>query len=462
VVPLMVHGRTVGALAALNAESGRRFDAHQVQLFEGIAQQVGIALEAADLYRAQQEEADVSGALVRVGRELTASLDTPVLLDRLCQLTTEVLACDFSHTILWRPEGNTYVPVAQHGDTAEQWESMRVLKIPLNMMAPLLARLERRYVVQARIAEHQDLRAGALPVQYGMTAGLYMALRRGGEIVGIQTAGYRGRQDAFTSQQERIAGGLAQTASLVLENARLVEDLKRANRLKSEFVATMSHELRTPLNIIMGYNDLLLEEAFGSLTPEQVESLQCMERSSCELLDMITATLDLSRLETGRLPLDVAAIHLPDLLHEIDAETREAREEKPRVAFSWQIAPGLPTLQTDGRKLKIVLKNLISNALKFTDQGSITVSVVSDDGGVAITVADTGIGIAAEAQGIIFEPFRQVDGSHTRPYRGVGLGLYVVRRLLDLLGGTISVDSEGGCGSTFRVWLPRNIQRPAI
>jgi len=454
VVPLMVHGRTLGALAALNAESGRRFDAHQVQLFEGIAQQLGIALEAADLYQAQQEEAEVSGALVRVGRELTASLDTPVLLDRLCQLTTEVLACDFSHTILWLPEGKAYVPVAQHGDTPEQWESMRVLKIPLDMMAPLLARLEHRDVVQARIAERQDLGGGTLPVQYGMTAGLYMALRRGGEIVGIQTAGYRGRQDAFTPQQGRIAGGLAQTASLVLENARLVEDLKRANRLKSEFVATMSHELRTPLNIIMGYNDLLLEEVFGSLTPEQADSLQYMERSSCELLELITATLDLSRLETGRLTLDVAVIHLPDLLHEIDVETREAREEKPRVAFSWQIAPGLPPLQTDRVKLKIALKNLISNALKFTDDGSVTVSVAADDGGVAISVADTGIGIAAEAQEIIFEPFRQVDSSLTRVYGGVGLGLYVVRRLLDMLGGTISVDSEVGRGSTFRVWIP--------
>jgi PAS domain S-box-containing protein len=453
-VPLMVHGRTLGALAALNAESGRRFDAHQVQLFEGIAQQVGIALEAADLYRAAQEEAEVSTALVRVGRELTASLDTPVLLDRLCQLTTEVLACDFSHTILWRPEGNAYVPVAQHGDTPEQWESIRVLKIPRDTMAPLLARLERRDVVQAGGAERQDLRAGALAVEIGKTAGLYMALRRGGEIVGIQTAGYRGRQHAFTPQQRRIAGGLAQTASLVLENARLVEDLKRANRLKSEFVATMSHELRTPLNIIMGYNDLLLEEIFGSLTPEQGECLQNMKRSSCELLDLITATLDLSRLETGRLPLDVAVIHLPDLLHEIEVETREAREEKPQVAFSWRIAPGLAPLQTDGMKLKIVLKNLISNALKFTNHGSVTVSVAPDDGGVAIAVADTGIGVAAEAREIIFEPFRQVDGSLTRRYGGVGLGLHVARRLLDILGGTISVDSEVGRGSTFRVWIP--------
>jgi signal transduction histidine kinase len=154
-------------------------------------------------------------------------------------------------------------------------------------------------------------------------------------------------------------------------------------------------------------------------------------------------------------------IHLPDLLHEIDTETREAREDKPRLAFSWQIAPGLSPLQTDGLKLKIVLKNLISNALKFTDHGSVTVSVAPDDGGVAITVTDTGIGITAEAQEIIFEPFRQADSSLTRPYGGVGLGLYVVRRLLDMLGGTISIDSKVGRGSTFRVRLPPNVPPPA-
>ncbi|MGD0947548.1 MAG: ATP-binding protein [Candidatus Binatia bacterium] len=453
-VPLVVRGRMRGALAALNTESGHRFDPHQVRLFEGIAQQVGVAIEAADLYRAQEEEAAIAGALARVGQELISSLSSPALLDRLCQLTAEVLGCDHSSTWLWHAPDKAFVPVARYGDSPEQWEMMRLVKLGRSALATQLAGMERKGVFNSKVADLPDSEAKVWACAHGLTASLMVPLRRGGELVGFQTADYRGRDDVFGGRHERIVRGIGQLASLALENVRLIEELERANRLKSEFVATMSHELRTPLNIIMGYNDLLLEETFGSLTPEQAESLEYMKRSSSELLELITATLDLSRLEAGRLPLDVAVIHLPDLLHQIDAATREAREERLRVAFSWQVAPGLPPLRTDGVKLKIVIKNLISNALKFTDHGSVTVSVAPNDGGVAITVADTGIGIAAEAREIIFEPFRQVDGSLTRPYGGAGLGLYVVRRLLDMLGGTISVDSEVGHGSTFRVWLP--------
>jgi PAS domain S-box-containing protein len=454
VVPLVVRGRMRGALAALNAESGRHFDPRQVRLFEGIAQQVGVAVETADLYRAQEEEAAIAGALARVGREIISSLSSAALLDRLCQLTTEVLGCNHSSTWLWHAPDEAFGPVARYGDSPEQWEMMRLVKLGRSALAAQLDGMERDGLFNSKVADLPDSEAKVWACAHGLTASLMVPLRRGGELVGFQTADYRGRDDVFGGHNERMVRGIGQLASLALENVRLIEELERANRLKSDFVATMSHELRTPLNIIMGYNDLLLEETFGSLTPEQAESLEYMKRSSCELLELITATLDLSRLETGRLPLDVALIHLPDLLHEIDAETREAREEKPRVAFSWQIAPGLHPLQTDGVKLKIVLKNLISNALKFTDHGSVTVSVAPDDGGVAITVADTGIGIAAEEQEIIFEPFRQVDGSLKRRYGGAGLGLYIVRRLLDLLGGTISVDSEVDSGSTFRVWTP--------
>jgi PAS domain S-box-containing protein len=452
-VPLMVRGRTVGALAALNAESGRHFDALQVQLFEGIAQQVGIAVEAADLYRAQQEEAEVSGALVRVGQELNASLDAHVLLDRLCQVTTEVLACDLSHTILWRPEEKAYVPVAQHGDTPEQWQSMRALKVPRDLVAPLLASLERDDVVQAKMAEHQDLPTMALPERYGIAVTLYMALRRGGEIVGIQTAGYRGKEQIFTPQQERIARGLTQIASLALQNARLVEDLEHANRLKADFLATMSHELRTPLNIIMGYNELLLESDLGPLTAEQAEALQQVGKSAHGLLDLINSTLDLSRFENGQMPLEQREIGLPDLISELDAETRGLLDNA-NLSFVWDVTPQLPPLHTDPGKLKVVLKNLIANAVKFTAAGSVVVGVRASNGGVEFSVADTGVGIRPEILPIIFEPFRQGEPTMTRRFGGVGLGLYIVRRLVDALGGTIQVESEVGCGSTFRVCIP--------
>jgi signal transduction histidine kinase len=298
----------------------------------------------------------------------------------------------------------------------------------------------------------------ALAPQGGATVVLCMALRRGDEVMGVHVAGYRDRAAPFTARQERTARGLGQLASLALENGRLVEELERANRLKSDFVATMSHELRTPLNVIIGYNDLALEGVFGELTQEQRETLDRVRRSALELLELINTTLSLSRLDTDRQPLDVRAVAIPALIAELDTETREARARKPNVHMVWDLPPDLPQLQTDPIKLKVVLKNLIANAVKFTERGHVTVRAQAHDGGVQFAVSDTGIGVPPEAQQIIFEPFRQADSSTTRRYGGVGLGLYIVRRLLDLLGGSVTAESEVGRGSTFRVWVPIRIE----
>ena len=455
-VPLVVRGRRMGALAALNAESGRRFDPRQVRLFEGIAQHVGVAVEAADLYRAQEEETAIAGALARVGQELISSLSSPALLDRLCQLTTEALGCDHSRTWLWHASDEAFIPVASYGDSPEQWEMMRLVKLGRSALAAQLAGMERNGLFNFKVADLADSEAKVLARAYGMTVSLMVPLRRGGELVGVQTATYRDREGVFGERHERIARGIGQLASLALENVRLIDELERASRLKSDFVATMSHELRTPLNIIMGYNDLLLDGGFGPMTEEQVDTLQRIEKSAEELLELITATLDLSRLDTGQVQLDVKAIDLADLVSELDSEISGLREN-PNVDFAWDVAPELPELRSDPAKLKVVLKNLIGNAIKFTHAGDVVVRLRARDGGVEITVADTGVGIAREMLPVIFEPFRQGEPAMTREYRGVGLGLYIVRRILDMLGGTIDAESNVGQGSTFRVWVPSRV-----
>jgi len=226
-----------------------------------------------------------------------------------------------------------------------------------------------------------------------------------------------------------------------------------ANRAKSEFLATMSHELRTPLGIILGYTDLLLAHTFGRLKEEQADSLRRIDRSARELHDLITAVLDLSRLEAGRLPLDLCETQIGVVLQEIQAETHRLQEQTP-LRFVWEVEEALPVLYTDPGKLKIVLKNLLGNAVKFTPSGSITVAARRAEGGIEFQVADTGIGMPQEALGVIFEPFRQIEHSATRQLGGTGLGLHIVKRLLEVLGGTITVESEIGRGSTFRVWMP--------
>jgi len=400
-------------------------------------------------------EAQISAALVRIGREMISSLDTPVILDRLCQVTTEVLECDCSHTFLWQSQEQVYVPLSGYGDTPKQWEMIRALKVPRAAIADLLSLLEQEEVAEVVAPASAELSA-PLTMQYGSTASLYMPLRCGDTIVGIHTAGYRCGRASFCSRQRRIAQGIAQIASITLANAKLFEELACANRLKAEFVATMSHELRTPLSIIMGYNELLLEGAVGELAAEQSQILERVDKSARELLDMIQATLDLSRLEAKKVDLQLQDIHASSFLMDLDLET-QGLQAPSGLAFKWKVAPDLPTIRTDPVKLKMVLQNLISNAVKFTDQGRVTVSAHRRDAGIEFCVADTGMGIAPELQAVIFEPFRQGDGSQTRRHDGAGLGLYIVQRLLDLLGGTISLESKVGQGSTFRVWIPSDV-----
>ncbi len=241
-------------------------------------------------------------------------------------------------------------------------------------------------------------------------------------------------------------------AEVALRRAK--EAAEAADHTKSEFLATMSHELRTPLNVILGYTAMLIEEVGGNLP--HVEILRRIDHNARVLFELISMVLDLNRLEAGRLPVDVQEVAIPKFVAELQAELQGLCDQSG-LACLWSVAPGLPVVHTDAGKLKVILKNLVSNAVKFTQEGSITLAATERHGGVEFRVTDTGIGIPAEAHASIFEPFRQLDGSDTRRYGGSGLGLHIVRRLLEVLGGHITVESTVGQGSTFRVWLPRLI-----
>lgn len=409
--------------------------------------------------RELEEDTLVLSALARIGHEMIAQLNSPTLLNRLCELTAEALGCELSHTLLWRPDENTYAPMAGYGATPEEDELVRVLRVPPGMMGILFERLNRDDVAEVSTVP-PDLISISDQRRFGVMNALCMALRRGNEIIGIQTAVYRGQSMPFTRTHRRIARSIAQIASMVLAHARLVAELEQANRLKSDFVTTMSHELRTPLNVILGYNDLLLTGEFGPLAKEQRSILERIDEQSKALLRLINATLDLSRLESAPPSLALADISVRDLLDELASETRDLQQH-PDIQFRWIAGASVPTLYTDVLKLKIVLKNLFANAVKFTERGEIIVRAQERPPGVEIEIADTGIGIPAEVQEFIFEPFRQGDSGITRRYGGVGLGLYIARRLVDWLGGALTFESEVGRGSSFRVWLPpRTDARP--
>src|SRR6266852_5903023 len=253
-----------------------------------------------------------------------------------------------------------------------------------------------------------------------------------------------------------------------LEKARLYEQLERASieleqasQLKSQFLANMSHEFRTPLNAILGYTGMLLQGVNGELAPAQKRNLGRVDSNAKHLLNIINDLLDLSRIEAGKMPLHLEQFELPTLIGELLAEV-EPLIHRVRLSASTELAADLPPVMSDRQKVKQIVLNFLTNAIKFTPQGAIRVSAGYDAAKdeISLAVNDTGIGIAEQDQRKIFEDFRQADDSVTRQYGGAGLGLSICRRLANMLEGRITVDSRLGAGSTFTLHVPRRGRRP--
>ncbi len=232
--------------------------------------------------------------------------------------------------------------------------------------------------------------------------------------------------------------------------------LEQASAAKSQFLANVSHELRTPLNAIIGYTHLLLEGVSGELTPRQNDRLQRVESNARHLLSIINDLLDIARIESGKMPIQVERFELHELLEEVMAEV-EPLITGTSLEVTWTLSPEVPEVRTDRQKVKQIVLNLLSNALKFTPQGSVAIRIETCEDGdqVAVAVADTGIGISEENQKTIFEAFGQADSSYAKRHGGTGLGLSICRRLATILGGTIALESRLGEGSTFTFCFPK-------
>jgi signal transduction histidine kinase len=236
------------------------------------------------------------------------------------------------------------------------------------------------------------------------------------------------------------------------ERTRRQEEELR-NRGRKEVLNIMSHEFRTPLNVISGYAQAIKDKTWGEVTPGQSDALNKIQHQSEHLMDIVSAVLDITRIETGELALQREELALTEYLREI---RRKFAPLQNSVPLDWEIPDALPKVNADRMKLTIILQNLINNALKFTEKGkvSITARAVAAQRRVEIEVKDTGIGIAKEAHDLIFEKFQQADPTSTRNFGGIGLGLYIVKVFTDLLGGTINLESEPEKGSTFTLSLP--------
>ncbi len=279
---------------------------------------------------------------------------------------------------------------------------------------------------------------------------------RTGKIVGASTVAHD-----ITELKRMTRELLSQHDELLQERNRLVESnmaLEEANRARGQFVATMSHELRTPLASIIGFSEMLLEDVIpAGWSPEQQSNLESILHNSEHLLELINDVLDLSKIETGRIVLNANTVDVRELLSSV-AEEIQSLALSRHLYLRTRVEEGIDCLETNALKIRQILLNLVSNALKFTEQGGVTLSAtrVSLQGqeAIAFVVQDTGIGIPSDIQAHIFEAFYQADMSFTRKVGGTGLGLAIVSQLTTLLGGTITVDSTPGQGSTFTVTLP--------
>ncbi|WP_284317248.1 response regulator, partial [Methylobacterium gnaphalii] len=308
-------------------------------------------------------------------------------------------------------------------------------------------------------------------------------LKKTNDRLELQAASLQQSEDLLKSQRER----LQQTNEELEEKARLLEIQKRevegknrevsvaktaleekaeqlslTSRYKSQFLANMSHELRTPLNSLLILSKLLSENRDGNLTDKQREFAKTINAAGTDLLSLINDILDLSKIESGTVSLEIGDVALLDLVENLDRTFRQLAEER-HLAFVIDVEPGLPrSLRTDSKRLQQVLRNLLSNAFKFTEKGTVSLKIGSAEGSplragsqwMALSVADTGIGIAEDKQRIIFEAFQQADGTTSRKYGGTGLGLAISREIARLLGGEIVVESRIGSGSTFTLFLP--------
>jgi len=287
-----------------------------------------------------------------------------------------------------------------------------------------------------------------------------------GDLTAVVDVGTEDEVAAVAASFNAMVGSLAQSRSILEEYSRTLEEraghlealnaeLHEVSRLKSEFLAQVSHELRTPLNVIIGYAQMIADGAAGTVNDEQREMLAAILRYSRHQLDLVSDVLDLSRLSSGKISFHVERFPLAPLLSETLALHNGRGPDSP-LRLTLDVDPGVPELETDRVKVQEIIRNLVDNAVKFTQQG--TVGIVSYVDGrpdtVVIEVRDTGPGIAPDALEYIFDEFRQVGQSSTRSTIGVGLGLSIVKRLAEALGGRVSVASRLGEGSTFRVELP--------
>lgn len=472
-VPLKARGRVVGILNVATSQA-ISFTPREVELLQAIGNVMGVALENARLFGETQTSLERVRALSDIEATITSTLDLRALLDGMLEKVERLLPNFGTAVRLLNPKTGELGILTSRNIDQELWTTYKshggsgLSKAVFESRAP---------IVISDTRNDPRVRDPKFVLQGGMVSYLGLPLIAKSEILGVLSFFSKEKAHAFTNEEIDFLSTLARQAAMAIQNSQLYEqtrkqalELETSNRVKDEFLSVMSHELRTPLSAVMGYSALMQDGLYGEISPEQATALAIMEKQTKHLLKMIGSILDATKIEAGAALADRHEVDLKSLLDELQSTYNGSLDKN--LTLVWDYDSHFPRINTDGGKLAQILQNLINNAIKFTQEGHVTLSVrcLPEANAVEFKVSDTGIGIAKEALPIIFEKFRQIDNSETRPYGGVGLGLHIVKEFTKMLGGEVKADSDLGKGSTFTVTLPcekapsevSNRQTPAV
>ncbi|MBN1485011.1 MAG: response regulator, partial [Chloroflexia bacterium] len=469
-------------LGVLDVASDRlfAFDADDIRFAESLAEAIALSLDNARLHTETQRQLRIQTALRQASAAVSSTLDLNTVLGSIARQIGQALEATSAYICSWEPETRTSTVLAEYlapqasdrervsdlGTTYVEQDQAFIAK--MEAYEPSVKHLANREKLPRADREHME--------RYDAKSILYIPLHSRGQLLAYAEIWESRQRREFSAEEIALGQGIAQQAAAALENARLFEELRQAkeaaeaaSRAKSTFLANMSHELRTPLNAIIGYSEMLQEEAEELGREAFVADLERILTAGRQLLAVISDVLDLSKIEAGRIELNLDTFDLSELLQEV-VTTSKALAARNNNRFQVEYSPNLGQMYSDRGKLRQVLLNLLGNAAKFTHHGEITLAASREppcqDGErdcgswLRLRIADSGIGIPPEQLANLFEPFTQVDSSAARQYEGSGLGLAISQRFCQMMGGRIEVHSQVGEGSTFTVHLPATAEQP--
>jgi signal transduction histidine kinase len=465
-VPIVAKGEPIGAITVTRSEAGE-FSDQQVRLLQTFADQAVIAIENVRLFNETKEALEHQTATSEILGVINSSpTRVEPVFDAIVNSATTLFPGWNSSVVML--EGDLLYRRAWAGPRRLDEDSDKAVQKLFPMPFDPATVVAAKVIADAEVVEVPDAEApGVSPrlANTARTAGyrsiVFVPLLREGKGIGVIGLNHVQAGLRFTPKQLALVRTFARQAVIAIENARLFREiqdksaqLEVANKHKSDFLANMSHELRTPLNAIIGFSEVLMEKMFGEVNEKQADYLKDIHESGRHLLSLINDILDLSKIEAGRMDLEVSSFHLPSALSNAMTLVRE-RAQRHGIALDLKLDKRLAEFNADERKFKQILLNLLSNAVKFTaDGGRVDVSANLNGKAVEIAVKDTGIGIAAEDQQKVFAEFVQVGRDYTRKAEGTGLGLALTKRFVELHGGEIRLESVPGRGSTFTFTIP--------